>query len=126
MLIVNYHTGAPSLALEQYRALNLKQVQTDTLSHLVLSRASSFALASLGDLTYSNECMEASQIYVSNASDVCSHVYLALENNPHVTFRHQSSLSALSCKKSTHRQVLMRRGHFSVLKFLGRSQSLPH
>ncbi|KAI0810968.1 N-acetyltransferase B complex non catalytic subunit-domain-containing protein [Irpex lacteus] len=69
--------GAPSLALEQYRALHLKQVQTDTLSHLVLSRASAFALSSLGDLTYSNECMEASQIYVANANDTSEFIVRA-------------------------------------------------
>ncbi|KAI0689790.1 N-acetyltransferase B complex non catalytic subunit-domain-containing protein [Cytidiella melzeri] len=69
--------GAPSLALEQYRALNLKQIQTDTLSHLVLSRASAFALSALGDLTYSTECMEASQIYLNNANDTSEFVVRA-------------------------------------------------
>ena len=64
--------GAPSLSLEHYRLLNIKQIQTDTLSHLILSRCSTFALSSLGDLTYSNECMEASQIYLGNSQDVCT------------------------------------------------------
>ena len=64
--------GAPALSLEQYRLLNVKQIQTDTLSHLILSRCSTFALSSLGDLTYSNECMEASQIYMGNSQDVRS------------------------------------------------------
>lgn len=63
-------SGAPSLALEHYRLLNVKQVQTDTLSYLILSRASTFSLSSIGDLTYSTECMEASQIYLSNSTDV--------------------------------------------------------
>ncbi|KAF5315874.1 hypothetical protein D9611_004760 [Ephemerocybe angulata] len=61
--------GAPSLALEHYRALSIKQVQHDTLSHLVLSRASTFSLASVGDITYSTECIEASQIYLSNSQE---------------------------------------------------------
>lgn len=64
------NTGAPSLSLENYRLLNVKQIQTDTLSHLILSRVSTFSLSSLGDLTYSNECMEASQIYLGNSQDV--------------------------------------------------------
>ena len=68
--------GAPSLALEHYRALNLKQVQTDTLSYLVLSRAATFSLSAIGDLTYSTECMEASQIYLSNSTDVSPYLYL--------------------------------------------------
>ncbi|PCH37977.1 hypothetical protein WOLCODRAFT_135971 [Wolfiporia cocos MD-104 SS10] len=61
--------GAPSLALEHYRAINVKQVQNDTLSHLILTRASTFALTSLGDLTYSSECLESSQIYMTNSQE---------------------------------------------------------
>ncbi|PPR03615.1 hypothetical protein CVT24_007731 [Panaeolus cyanescens] len=61
--------GAPLPALEHYRALNIKQVQNDTLSHLVLSRASTFSLASMGDLTLSTECLEATQIYLSNSQE---------------------------------------------------------
>ena len=70
MPVLTIPEGAPSLALEHYRLLNVKQVQTDTLSYLILSRASTFALSSIGDLTYSTECMEASQIYLSNSTDV--------------------------------------------------------
>lgn len=62
--------GAPSLALEQYRLMNPKQVQTDTLSHLVLSRAAMWSLAPLGDITYMSECMESSQIYMANSTEV--------------------------------------------------------
>ncbi|KAJ2932908.1 hypothetical protein H1R20_g4212, partial [Candolleomyces eurysporus] len=61
--------GAPSLALEHYRALRIKQVQHDTLSHLILSRASTFSLASTGDITYSTECIEASHIYLNNSQE---------------------------------------------------------
>lgn len=50
--------------------MNVKQVQNDTLSHFILSRASLFSLASTGDLTYSSECLESSQIYVSNSQEV--------------------------------------------------------
>lgn len=78
MLIRIYHLlGAPSLALEHYKLLNIKQVQTDTLSYLILSRASTFSLSSLGDLTYSSECMEASQIYLSNSTDTAEFVVRA-------------------------------------------------
>ena len=62
--------GAPSLALEQYRLMNVKQVQTDTLSHLILSRAATFSLSAIGDITYMTECMESSQIYMSNSQEV--------------------------------------------------------
>ncbi|KAJ3537583.1 hypothetical protein NM688_g6661 [Phlebia brevispora] len=69
--------GAPSLALEHYRLLNAKQIQTDTVSHLILSRCSTFSLSSLGDLTYSNECMEASQIYLGNSQDTADFIVRA-------------------------------------------------
>ena len=63
--------GAPSSALEHYRAMHIKQVQHDTLSHLILSRASTFSLASTGDLTLASECLESTQIYLSNSQEVC-------------------------------------------------------
>lgn len=72
--LLTSETGAPSPALEHYRALNPKQIQNDTLSHLILSRASTFSLAATGDLTYSSECGESSQIYIANSSEVCTHV----------------------------------------------------
>ncbi|PFH54291.1 hypothetical protein AMATHDRAFT_38233 [Amanita thiersii Skay4041] len=61
--------GAPSLALEHYRAMRIKQIQHDTLSHLILSRASTFSLSSIGDLTLATECLEATQIYLSNSQE---------------------------------------------------------
>lgn len=61
--------GAPSLALDHYRAINIKQVQNDTLSHFLLTRALTFSLSATGDLTYPSECIESSQIYVSNSQD---------------------------------------------------------
>ncbi|KAG1753404.1 N-acetyltransferase B complex non catalytic subunit-domain-containing protein [Suillus lakei] len=66
--------GAPSLALEHYRAINIKQVQNDTLSHFLLTRASTFSLSATGDLTYPSECIESSQIYVSNSQDTFAHL----------------------------------------------------
>ncbi|KAK4053051.1 mitochondrial distribution and morphology [Microbotryomycetes sp. JL201] len=36
--------GAPSLAITHFRALNLKSIQLDTLSHLVLTRAATFGV----------------------------------------------------------------------------------
>lgn len=62
--------GAPALALEHYRSINVKQVQNDTLSHFILSRASTFSLSSVGDLTYTSECLESSRIYLSNSEEV--------------------------------------------------------
>jgi hypothetical protein len=93
--------GAPSLALEHYRLLNVKQIQTDTLSYLILSRASTFALSSLGDLTYSTECMEASQIYLSNSTDVCS------QKKPHATNLFTSFLdSGIRCSCFLRGEIL--------------------
>ncbi|KAF8651484.1 hypothetical protein AX16_004782 [Volvariella volvacea WC 439] len=66
--------GAPSLALEHYRALNVKQIQNDTLSHFILSRASTFSLASTGDLTLSTECLESTQIYLSNSQEASASI----------------------------------------------------
>ncbi|KIK57739.1 hypothetical protein GYMLUDRAFT_45908 [Collybiopsis luxurians FD-317 M1] len=70
MLIRIYRLlGAPTAALEHYRQLRIKQVQNDTLSHFILSRCSTFSLAASGDLTFSSECLEASQIYISNSQE---------------------------------------------------------
>nr|VWO98683.1 MAPKK kinase Kpp4 [Ganoderma boninense] len=72
--------GAPSLALEHYRGINLKQVQNDTLSHFMLSRASTFSLSSIGDLTYTTECMESSRIYLSNSEETAELIVRAFIN----------------------------------------------
>ncbi|KAK2466858.1 hypothetical protein APHAL10511_001116 [Amanita phalloides] len=69
--------GAPSLALEHYRALHVKQIQHDTLSHLILSRASTFSLSSTGDLTLASECLEATQIYLSNSQETGDYIVRA-------------------------------------------------
>lgn len=62
--------GAPSLALEHYRKLGIKQVQHDSMFHFVQTRCSAFSLAAMGDLTYLQECTEASNIYIANTSEV--------------------------------------------------------
>lgn len=62
--------GAPSLAMTHYRQANLKGIQHDTLSHNILNRAADFSLGSSGDLTFINECIEASTLYSVNSSDV--------------------------------------------------------
>ncbi|KAI6160023.1 N-acetyltransferase B complex non catalytic subunit-domain-containing protein [Pisolithus thermaeus] len=78
MLIRLYRIlGAPSLALDHYRAMNIKRVQNDTLSHLVLTRALTFSLAATGDLTYPTECLESSQIYLANAQETSGFVVRA-------------------------------------------------
>ncbi|THH26464.1 hypothetical protein EUX98_g7719 [Antrodiella citrinella] len=78
LLIRIYHLlGAPSLALEHYRLMNIKQVQADTLSHLVLSRATTFSLSPLGDITYMSECMDSSQIYMSNSQETAEFIVRA-------------------------------------------------
>lgn len=62
--------AAPQLAHQHYSMSNLKSIQFDTLSHHVLSRASTFSLSSIGDLTLVNECVESSQIYTVSGVDV--------------------------------------------------------
>ncbi|KAH7922099.1 hypothetical protein BV22DRAFT_1037860 [Leucogyrophana mollusca] len=69
--------GAPSLALEHYRLINVKQVQNDTLSHFVLTRALTFSLAATGDLTYPSECLESSQIYMNNSQETADFIVRA-------------------------------------------------
>ncbi|KAF8511363.1 N-acetyltransferase B complex non catalytic subunit-domain-containing protein [Gautieria morchelliformis] len=72
--------SSPCLALEHYRTLNPKQMQTDTLSHLILSRAATFSLAAIGDLTMPNECLEASQIYASNSTETAEMIARAFQH----------------------------------------------
>ncbi|KAF8559771.1 actin cytoskeleton organization protein [Imleria badia] len=69
--------GAPSLALEHYRQMNVKQVQNDTLSHLILTRAFTFSLAATGDLTYPSECLESSQIYLASSQETSDFIVRA-------------------------------------------------
>ncbi|KAG5727952.1 N-alpha-acetyltransferase 25, NatB auxiliary subunit [Termitomyces sp. T112] len=71
--------GAPSLALDHYRAMGVKQVQNDTLSHFLLSRASTFSLASIGDLTLVTECLESTQIYLSNSQETADFIVRAFQ-----------------------------------------------
>jgi len=62
--------GAPALSLQHQRMANLKGIQFDTLSHNVLTRASTFSLGSAGDLSLINECVESSQIYQVSGIEV--------------------------------------------------------
>ncbi|KAG9120166.1 hypothetical protein FRC07_004447 [Ceratobasidium sp. 392] len=59
--------GAPTLAHDHYKGLRIKQMQSDSLSHLVLARASTFCLA--GDSELVAECVESSQIYTANVQE---------------------------------------------------------
>jgi N-terminal acetyltransferase B complex non-catalytic subunit len=56
--------------MQHYGLANLKSIQFDTLSHHVLSRAITFSLSCIGDLTLVNECVESCQIYSINGVDV--------------------------------------------------------
>ncbi|KII88399.1 hypothetical protein PLICRDRAFT_54238 [Plicaturopsis crispa FD-325 SS-3] len=69
--------GAPSQALDHYRLLDVKQVQNDTLSHFILSRASTFSLAATGDLTLPTECLESSQVYMTNSQETADYIVRA-------------------------------------------------
>jgi N-terminal acetyltransferase B complex non-catalytic subunit len=59
-----------SPTIQYYRLENLKSIQLDTLSHHVLSRASTLSMLRVGDLTLINECVESSQIHSVNGVDV--------------------------------------------------------
>ncbi|KAG9012058.1 hypothetical protein FRB93_002201 [Tulasnella sp. JGI-2019a] len=61
--------GANAPAISHYHHLDIKLVQCDTLSHLVLSRGSTFSLAATGDIGMMQECIIASEIYTSNQND---------------------------------------------------------
>ena len=71
--------GASSLALQNYNDLNIKQIQCDTLSHFLLARATTFSLSAIGDLTWSNACVEASQIYITNATETAEYIVKAFQ-----------------------------------------------
>ncbi|EJU05253.1 hypothetical protein DACRYDRAFT_19822 [Dacryopinax primogenitus] len=58
--------GASSLCLDHYRETNVRTVQHDTLSWLVLNRATTFSTCASGDISYLTECLEASAIYADN------------------------------------------------------------
>ena len=103
-LIWIYHLlGAPLLAPEHHRCINLKQVQSDTLSHLMPSRASTFSPSLIGDLTYTIECVESSRIYLSNSekvgsSDTCTtadHEPFFFLRLPNSSFVHSSTRNTL-------------------------------
>ena len=97
--------GAPSLAIEHYRGIKVKQVQNDTLSHFILSRASTFSLSSMGDLTFTTECLESSRIYLSNSEEVSfdPSTHRPIRADSETLSRLPSSLCAASLKRSTHR-----------------------
>ena len=65
ILLINIYRllGASSLALSHYRQLGVKSVQFDTLSHLVLGRASTFSVASGNDPGVLQEATIASNWY---------------------------------------------------------------
>jgi N-terminal acetyltransferase B complex non-catalytic subunit len=74
MLVQIYRVlAAPSQALEHYRALRVKQIQNDTLSHYILTRCSTFSLGGTGDLTFATECLEASNIYINNSHETADY-----------------------------------------------------
>ncbi|KAG8881321.1 hypothetical protein FRB97_009663 [Tulasnella sp. 331] len=61
--------GANAPAVNHYHLLDIKLVQCDTLSHLILSRGSTFSLAAVGEIGMMQECITASEIYNSNQND---------------------------------------------------------
>jgi len=74
VILKQVSSGSPEQALEHYRLLNLKTVQHDTLTHILLSRSSLFSLSAMGDLTFTSECLETTQVYLSNSQEVRTEV----------------------------------------------------
>lgn len=79
--------------------MQIKQIQNDTLSHLILSRASTFSTASNGDLTFASECLESTQIYLSNSQEV-SQLPVPQGYLTQLLLRLVTLLSALSHRKN--------------------------
>ncbi|KAG8902854.1 hypothetical protein FRB99_004016 [Tulasnella sp. 403] len=80
--VLTAHTtfsGANSAALNHYRLMDIKQVQCDTVSHLILSRGSTFSLAATGDIGMMQECIAASDIYTQNSSDTVDMIVRAFQ-----------------------------------------------
>ncbi|KAG8985282.1 hypothetical protein FRB90_004840, partial [Tulasnella sp. 427] len=71
--------AANGQALSHYRAMDIKQVQTDTLCHLILSRGSTFSLALVGDVGMTQECIAASEIYNQNSSETADMIIRAFQ-----------------------------------------------
>jgi N-terminal acetyltransferase B complex non-catalytic subunit len=66
--------GAPKLALMHYEVLEPKQIQHDTLSHILLTRASAFSLAAIGDATMLSQVASSVRWYragEAEAADAC-------------------------------------------------------
>lgn len=66
--------GASSLSLTHYRLLGIKSIQYDTLSHLVLGRASTFSVAAGNDPGVLEEAFKAAKWYVTGeheATEMC-------------------------------------------------------
>ncbi|KAG9029127.1 hypothetical protein FS842_004654 [Serendipita sp. 407] len=81
LLLVRLHRllGSSGLAMQNFTMANLKSIQFDTLSHHILDRASTFSLASVGDLTLVNECVESSQIYGIHGNEVSEQLVKAFQ-----------------------------------------------
>lgn len=71
--------AANTPAVSHYRTMDVKQVQTDTLSHLILSRGSTYSLAPVGDVGMTQECIAASDIYNQNSSDTADMILKAFQ-----------------------------------------------
>ncbi|KAG8813791.1 hypothetical protein FRC17_001430, partial [Serendipita sp. 399] len=81
LLLVRLHRllGSSGLAMQNFTMANLKSIQFDTLSHHILDRASTFSLASMGDLTLVNECVESSQVYGIHGNEVSEQLVKAFQ-----------------------------------------------
>ena len=70
--------GAPSMALEQYRKLEVKSIQQDSVSHFILDRASTFSFAAAGDQTVYVELSGTTRWYRAgerDAAEACVRVW---------------------------------------------------
>ena len=70
MYIVDTTAGAHSLAKQHYKQLRVRSLQHETLSHLIMDRATTWCIANDGDLGMIQEALEANQIYQDNIVEV--------------------------------------------------------
>ncbi|BGP05980.1 Phagocyte signaling-impaired protein [Rhodotorula toruloides] len=73
--------GASSAALAHYRIFSVKNVQYDTLSHIVMARGATFAIESGKDVGVFEEALSTSAWYASGQREAREMVVKAFNNN---------------------------------------------
>jgi N-terminal acetyltransferase B complex non-catalytic subunit len=80
-------TGAHSLAKHHYRQLHVRSLQHETLSHFIMDRATTWCIASDGDLGMIQDALDAGQIYQDNIVEVGLPAQCYMTATNRITFR---------------------------------------